>query len=81
MLAAYRPTFPDLDHPSTEPDPMCQFLVTLINGRTGHEVSFEIQTRTDKFTDVMLEINHQKAVRGLKGYTVFECIDLTPCPF
>ena len=57
-------------------------LVTLINRRTENEVSFEVATSTDRFSEVIREISHQKAVRGLKGYELFEAIPLNaPCPF
>lgn len=66
---------------TSETVPVYQHLVTLINRRTEHEVSFTVETLSDRFCDVMREITHQRVERGLKGYEVFETIDLTCLPF
>jgi hypothetical protein len=50
-------------------------IVTLINRRTGDEKSFEVVTLTDRFTDVIREVSHLRAVHKLYGYEIFETID------
>ncbi|PZV19174.1 MAG: hypothetical protein DCF22_00470 [Leptolyngbya sp.] len=57
-------------------------LVTLIHRQTSEEQSFEVQTVTDRFADVMREIVHQKFMRGLTGFEYFEALPLRcPLPF
>ncbi|MBL1176844.1 hypothetical protein [Pantanalinema sp. GBBB05] len=56
-------------------------LVTLINRVTGDEQALTIETLSDRFCDVMREIAHQRVMKGLKGYEVFETLDLTELPF
>lgn len=57
-------------------------LVTLIHRQTAEEQSFEIETATERFADVMREIAHQKFMRGLQGYEYFEALPLRcPLPF
>lgn len=55
--------------------PIFLHIVTLINRSTGVEVSLEIETFSDRFTDVIREISAQKAIRGLLGYEIFEVLD------
>lgn len=50
-------------------------LVTLINRLTEDEVCLEISTTTDSFTEVMREICHQRVMKGLKGYEVYEVLE------
>ena len=49
--------------------------ITLINRRTGDEQGFEVTTLSDRFADVMREICHQKVIRNLLGYEVYEVLD------
>lgn len=49
--------------------------ITLRNRLTGDEQGFEVNTLSDRFADVMREIAHQKVMRGLLGYEVFEVLD------
>ncbi|MBL1176833.1 hypothetical protein [Pantanalinema sp. GBBB05] len=65
----------------TESVRVYKHLVTLINRVTEHEVALEIETLSDRFCDVMREIAHQRVMKGLKGYEVFETLDLTELPF
>lgn len=49
--------------------------ITLIHRQSGHEIGFEVNTLSDRFTDVMREICVQKVSRGLLGYELFEMLD------
>lgn len=50
-------------------------LITLINRQTEHEVGLTIETFSDRFSDVMREVSHQRAMLGLRGYDIHEIID------
>ena len=50
-------------------------IVTLIHRGTGREEVLTVETLSDRFVDVLREVSHQKAIRGLFGYEVFEAID------
>lgn len=57
-------------------------LVTLIHRTTRQERSFEVVTATDRFCDVLREVSHQKFIRGLAHYEIFEALPLQcPLPF
>lgn len=54
----------------------------LVNDRTREEVSFIVETLSDRFSDVWLEIQIQKEKRGMKGFHLFEALPLdNPAPF
>jgi hypothetical protein len=50
-------------------------IVTLIHRSTGDEVTLTIETLSDRFCDVIREISHQKAIRKLFGYEIYEVLD------
>jgi hypothetical protein len=50
-------------------------IVTLINRRTEAEATLTIETTSDRYVEVSREIAHQKAIRKLFGYEVFEVLD------
>lgn len=57
-------------------------LVTLLNRSTGDEQSFKVETSSNRFTDVLREISHQRVMRKLRGYELFEAIPIAePVPF
>jgi hypothetical protein len=56
--------------------PSFTHLVTLIKRSTGDEVSFNVSTYSDRFSDVMLAINVHRAAHRLFGYDLFEAL---PC--
>lgn len=49
-------------------------LVTLINRTEEDEICLKISTTTDSFAEVMREICRQRAIKGLKGYEVYEIL-------
>ncbi len=51
-------------------------LITLINRATDDEQSFEVATASDRFCDVVRAVAHEKLIRGLRGYELFEAIAL-----
>lgn len=55
--------------------PIYLHIITLIHRATGKEECLHIETLSDRFVDVMREITHQKAIRKLFGYEVFEVLD------
>lgn len=55
-------------------------LVTLINRLSGDEKCLAVRTATNRFMDVLRETAHQKAMCGLKGYEIFEALEVT-APF
>lgn len=57
-------------------------LITLINRRTGEEKLLRIETPTNRFADVMLEVASQKVINKLQGFEIFEVLPVDePCPF
>jgi len=50
-------------------------LITLLNRKIGDEACLHIETTSDRFIDVLLEIAHQKAIHKLLGYEIFEVLD------
>ncbi|MBW4580671.1 MAG: hypothetical protein KME42_13990 [Tildeniella nuda ZEHNDER 1965/U140] len=54
--------------------PQVRHIVTLINRRTEDERTLTITTKTDRFTDVIREIAHQKVINGLMGYEIWETL-------
>lgn len=62
------------------PKTVCKHLVTLINRMTGDEVCLTVETASDRFADVVREVACQKVERKLRGYEIFEVLDLN-CPF
>ena len=59
--------------------PVYTHLITLVHPTKGDE-SLTVQTFSDRFSDVMREIQRLKSLRGLDGYEVFEILD-TSSPF
>jgi hypothetical protein len=43
-------------------------LVTLIHRSPGKEESFKVVTASERFSDVMREVAHQKFMGSLRGY-------------
>jgi hypothetical protein len=56
-------------------------IVTLIKRSTGDEVSFKVETESDRFSDVMLAINIHRAAHRLFGYELFEALPCNEPPF
>lgn len=52
-------------------------LVTLRNPRTEAERLIRIQTLSDRFSVVLMEIQRQRAALGLTGYEIFESLPVT----
>jgi|GEM_PF-3228858 len=50
-------------------------IVTLIKRSTGEEACLHIETTSGDFLPVHREIAHQKAIRKLFGYEIFEVLD------
>jgi cobalamin-dependent methionine synthase I len=50
-------------------------IITLLNRQTGDEVSLHIETGSDRFKEVLLELTHQKVMHNLFGYEIFEVLD------
>lgn len=50
-------------------------IITLINRQTHQEVSFEVETTSLRFKDVLEAIIWQKLERNLLGYEIFAVID------
>lgn len=59
--------------------PVYTHLITLVHP-TKDDESLTVQTFSDRFSDVMREIQRLKSLRGLGGYEVFEILD-TSSPF
>lgn len=57
--------------------PVFVHIVTLINRRTGDEQAIEVVTTSDSFCEVLRETAHQKAMRKLFGYEIFEALPLS----
>jgi len=60
--------------------PLYIHIITLINRQTSEEVSFEVETTSIRFKDVLDAIIWQKVERNLLGYEIFAVIDCNdPC--
>jgi hypothetical protein len=59
--------------------PVYTHLVTLVHPIKGDE-SLTVQTYSERFGDVMREIQRLKALNGLQGYEVFETLEIN-APF
>jgi hypothetical protein len=59
--------------------PVFTHLVTLVHPDKGDE-SLTVQTYSERFGDVMREIQRLKALNGLQGYEVFETLEIN-APF
>jgi hypothetical protein len=60
--------------------PLYLHIITLINRQTSEEVSFEVETTSIRFKDVLDAIIWQKVERNLFGYEIFAVIDCNdPC--
>ena len=55
--------------------PLYIHIITLINRQTLPEVSFEVETTSLRFKDVLDVIIWQKIERNLLGYEIFAVID------
>jgi hypothetical protein len=75
-----------LDRPTQEVQPAVVaaptfvYIVVLLNRKTEDEQSFEIETLTESFCDVLNVIHSERVERGLLGYEILEVLDRTP-PF
>lgn len=69
-----------LNRPVSAP-PTSLHIVTLIKRSTGEEISFNVETATDRFSDVMLAITAHRAAHGLVGYEYYESLPLNEPPF
>lgn len=67
---------PEFDHPEIDAAPV-RHLVTLVNPRTEDEEAFEVHTTSHTFCEVYREICHQRVMRGLVGWQIFETLCLT----
>jgi len=56
-------------------------LVTLVKRSTGDEVLLNIETLSDRFSDVMNEVNYQRSLLKLVGYEYHESLPLNEPPF
>lgn len=63
-----------LDHSATIPTvaPVFTHTVTLVNCRTEQETCLTVKTLSDRFCDVMRELQRLKAENRLLGYEVSE---------
>ena len=52
-----------------------EYIVTFINRETEQEESLTIRTLSERYVDVSREIAHQKVMRGLVGYELYETLD------
>lgn len=50
-------------------------IVTLRHPRTEDERGLTIETTSDRFADVLREIQHQRVMHELFGYEIFEVLD------
>jgi len=72
---------PVLDRYSFSVPPVFIHLVTLVKRSTGDEVLLNIATLSDRFSDVMNEVNYQRSLLSLVGYEYHESLPLNEPPF
>ena len=65
----------DLLPESIAPTRLYLHIVTLIHRATWQEVSFEVETTSIRFKDVLDAITWQKVERKLFGYEIYEVLD------
>ena len=49
-------------------------IVTLRHPRTEDEQDLVIETLSDRFVDVLREVTHQRVMRGLLGYDIYQVL-------